>query len=384
MLEKDIKLMELNMEENELLKKNQELEQRVAELEREIAIIKQINQSETVKKYIASVERTRKIARLLDISSEKNISLVKVVDRYSDENISQKCSNILQIKGLESAKEYVSSINTIVTEEMDFHKRIIEDFDYEHNFAFSEMDGYIQIDAYIGFDDEEILIPEEINSLTVKVIGEGAFENCKFLKRVILPSGLERILNKAFCFSGIEEIDLPPNIKFIGDDAFCLSKLNKLRLPESLEIIGKRAFANTRIQSISIPGNIKCVSEGAFKSCRLESIKIQKGVELIEKYAFDWCNIKKLDIPKGVRFLGTHSFYYNAGKDDGEAQKVHVRIPDSVIEMEGGDNLLEGIFGFGVGDKGIIYCNAGSCAMNYARENRIQVKRYEEFDLIEG
>lgn len=370
------------MEENKLLKKNQELEQRVAELEREIEIIKQINQSETVKKYIASVEKTRKIARLLDISSGKNISLVKAVDRYSDENISQKCSNNLQIKGLESAKEYVSGINTIVTTEMDFYKRIIEDFDYEHNFEYSEVDGYIRIDAYIGFDAEEILIPEEINSLTVKEIGEGVFENCKLLKRVILPSGLERILNNAFCFSGIEEIDLPPNIKFIGDDAFALSKLNELRLPENLEIIGKRAFANTRIKSINIPGKIKCVSEGAFKGCRLENIQIQKGVEVVEKYAFDWCYIKKLDIPEGVRFLGTHSFYYGTRDGDDESLKVHVRIPDSVIEMEVGDNLLEGIFGFGLDDKGIIYCNSGSFAMKYARQNRILIKRYEEFDLL--
>ena len=375
------------MEENELLKKNQELKQRVAELEREIEIIKQINQSETVKKYIASVEKTRKIARLLDISSEKNISLVKAVDRYSDENISQKCSNNLQIKGLESAKEYVSGINAIVEEEIEFHKRIIEDFDYEHNFEFSEIDGYIQIDAYIGFDIEEVHIPEMINGLPVKVIGESVFENCKFLKTVILPSCIERILNNAFCFSGIEEIELPPNIKHIGDNAFCLSKLNNISLPERLEEIGKGAFANTRIKSIIIPGNVKCVPEGAFKSCRLDSIQIQKGVEIIQKSAFEWCNIKKLDIPEGVRFLGIHSFYYKLSKDDVESSKVHIRIPDSVIEMEIEDNIFESmfesIFGFGRSDKGIIYCNAGSRAMKYARQYGIKVKRFEEFDLLE-
>lgn len=42
-------------------------------------------------------------------------------------------------------------------------------------------------------------------------------------------------------------------------------------------------------------------------------------------------------------------------------------------------NIDNGTFHFDA----TIYCNAGSTAMKYARKFGIQVKRYEEFDLLE-
>jgi hypothetical protein len=79
--------------DNEVLLKLKELEQRVAFLEEEIATIKKIGQSEKVKEYIASTERTKKIAKLLDASSDKE-GLYEKVSTSANSEIAEKFLDI--------------------------------------------------------------------------------------------------------------------------------------------------------------------------------------------------------------------------------------------------------------------------------------------------
>lgn len=115
-----------------------------------------------------------------------------------------------------------TDIKEIVGETMDFlrgYDRIIVD---EDNMYFSTADGVLfkkdrtTLICYPpGKCGESYVVPDE-----VKTIGDGAF-NSKYLKRVILSSGLEKIA--PYAFSGcraLEEIYVPKGLKHIYLKAF--------------------------------------------------------------------------------------------------------------------------------------------------------------------
>ena len=55
---------------------------------------------------------------------------------------------------------------------------------------------------------------------TLKRIEYSAFRDCKELKKVLLPDGLEVICMRCFAGSCLEELVLPKSVKMIGPLAF--------------------------------------------------------------------------------------------------------------------------------------------------------------------
>ncbi len=74
------------------------------------------------------------------------------------------------------------------------------------------------ITSYRG-DDEEVVIPDEIDGKPVKAIGHGAFARSRASK-VYVPDSVLRIEDSAFRDSKLKTFSLPKNIKYIGDCAF--------------------------------------------------------------------------------------------------------------------------------------------------------------------
>lgn len=85
---------------------------------------------------------------------------------------------------------------------------------------------------YTGMETT-LTIPENINDMQIKEIGENAFWGCTSLTKIIIPLGMETIGNGAFinCTS-LKEVILPASVLFIGKDSFkgC-SNLEKVTLP---------------------------------------------------------------------------------------------------------------------------------------------------------
>ncbi len=352
------------MEEKELLLKIENLEKRVSLLEKQLETISQINQSEKVKEYIASAEKASKIAKLLDAAADKNPNDSQIENKA----ISDVLSSSPIMKKIDTAKEFVADIDSDVEMQIRDNNDKANKYDWDTLFDYEEVDGQITIKSYIGFDDlDVVVIPDRINGLSVTKIGEKAFENCKTIKKVILPRGLDVIGNRAFQGSGI----------------------NSIVLPENLSIIEENAFSYSELESIHITSKVKKIPSLAFANCdKLEKISFSNGITSIEYHAFEFCkSLTKVDIPNSVQILGKEAFdcIGELGNITSHT-KVYIRIPDTCEDICGLD-FHDNIFGW-LGNKTmtervIIYCNAGSAAMKYARKYSIPVKRYEEFDLLE-
>ncbi len=92
----------------------------------------------------------------------------------------------------------------------------------------------------------------EVNSYAIpqgiKVIGDTAFSNCRFLTSVTIPDSITSIGDRAFYHcSNLTSITIPDSVTSIGDEAFnnCRS-LTTITIPDSVTSIGDSAFSNCR------------------------------------------------------------------------------------------------------------------------------------------
>ena len=126
---------------------------------------------------------------------------------------------------------------------------------------------YISADVFSEIQSLRLVI---IDSEDFDYIGYKAFENCKYLERVIL--------------NGCQWL------REIGADSF---------------------WGCRSLKYVNIPKGVKHILGGAFSYCEnLESIEFPEGLETINTKAFIGCSsLTKLNIPKTVRRLGEEAFH---------------------------------------------------------------------------
>ena len=152
-----------------------------------------------------------------------------------------------------------------------------------------------------------VIIPEEVTVgpavFDVKSIGRFAFDTCKNLSSVSIPTSVTTIGQCAFVrCTTLRSITIPDSINRIGDAAFwwCTS-LESIDIPDSITTIDKMAFGVcTKLKSVTLPKDLKSIGCRSFTSSGLESITIPESVKTIEGQAFHHC--EKLE---NICFAGT-------------------------------------------------------------------------------
>lgn len=116
--------------------------------------------------------------------------------------------------------------------------------DLEYNGSYYVVSGVGSSTA----DEVDLVIPATYNGIPVKEIGEKAFYyhgsgwNKPYVKSVVLPEGLEKV----------------------GEDAFCLTDLTSLTIPSTVTTIGASAFYCTDIVSVVLPKTVANLSHYSF------------------------------------------------------------------------------------------------------------------------
>lgn len=159
--------------------------------------------------------------------------------------------------------------------------------------------------------DNNVIIPSEYKSRTVKSIGDNAFKDCISITSITIPDSVTSIGYNAF--SGCTKLE---NIYYTGDIAsWCkISGLNNLLTSlRTLYINGNKIEGN-----LNIPNNVTSIGSYSFSFCgKLTGITIPDSVTSIGKDAFRDCTgLVNITIGDSVSNIDSSAFLNTAWYDN--------------------------------------------------------------------
>lgn len=271
-----------------------------------------------------------------------------------------------------------------------------------------------------GYEGEgtEIVIPEEIDGISVTAIGNSAFQGRSDLTSVTIPESVKSIgvwsfagcsrltsitipkvvTSLVYCFPGcssLTSIKIPEGVTTIGDMTFdgC-SSLEDITIPESVREFGDYAFRGTpwlenqtadwvvvnnilirykgTESEITFPDEVTGMAGGAFaQNETIVKVTIPAKVTNVPDFTFSKCTaLENVIFEEGVTSIGFDVF-------DCCSNLISIQIPVTVTSI--GDYAI-GYDSFKKAEKlPTIYCEEGSAAYNYAVENEIPYKGISEW-----
>lgn len=207
--------------------------------------------------------------------------------------------------------------------------------EYEYNVH----NNYVEITRYLLYNyHHDVIIPNTIEGLPVKVIGKEAFEECG-LWSVTIPEGVVEISDWAFskCTSlstvsipdsvlrigeaaflkceALKEVALPDKITSVSNSLFSQTGLINVYIPENVTWIGSNAFAYCKdLQQINLPDSVTLIGDSAFNECyALSEVVMSKNITHIYDMAFNCCYaLEEIDLPENLEKIGYKAFSQTA------------------------------------------------------------------------
>ena len=155
-----------------------------------------------------------------------------------------------------------------------------------------------------------ITIPEGVTS-----IGWGAFLGCTGLTSITIPEGVTEIEERAFdkCTS-LTSITIPESMITIGEKAFGnyynMDCTDKKIIFNAISCAGTNAFSGIGVTEVSLGNRVTTIPDGLFGGCVFTSITIPSSVTSIGERAFSMCErLTSITIPSSVTTIGKYAFY---------------------------------------------------------------------------
>ena len=184
--------------------------------------------------------------------------------------------------------------------------------------------GYNAFDACSSLF--RVIIPNPVT--TIKPY---AFSGCSSLVEIYIPDSVTSIGKGAFhSCSSLERIKMPIGIKKLDNNMFVgCSSLREIYLPDSLNEIGEYVFSGcSSIKYFHMPDSIVKIGKGAFVNCRkLNKIKFPDSITYIGEEAFEkCCSLESIEFPK-IKVIKRETF-------ECCSSLKHFYIPNGIVEIE--------------------------------------------------
>lgn len=125
---------------------------------------------------------------------------------------------------------------------------------------------------------------------SVTILDDGAFRECKSLKKVVFQddSRLQKIGKCCFQGSGLEKFQAAQSLRVIECSAFCGCKyLKQVELNEGLKVLGNDnyyaagTFEDSGVKEITITATLERVCKNLFANCSsLRTVWVEEGCPL--------------------------------------------------------------------------------------------------------
>ncbi len=293
-------------------------------------------------------------------SNLKSITLSEDVE-YIGKNAFANCPDLIIYGAKNSYAEEYARKNNIKFEAVSESTRKLtyEEFDYS-----------AKVTGVVG-NASKIMVPEKYNDKTVTVLGTSAFRENQKISTVILPETLTTIGSFAFynC-TNLHGILIPKSVNFIGKDTFTAcanltiygykgsyaeeyAKNNSIRFVEITDSINNFVYEDLEY-TLKVSG-----FDGEDTELNVPEMVNGNYVTIIGTSAFkDNKNIIKAVLPETIDTLGSFAF-------ENCTNLKEVYIPSTVTYI--GSNIFKGC-----NEEVTIYCEKGSYAEEYAKENNIK------------
>lgn len=164
----------------------------------------------------------------------------------------------------------------------------------------------------------------------VTVINSDAFNNCRYLQKLILHKNVESVSTTFLGCSSLTDFEVSPdNTHYFDIDGvlytdtgtnqgICLIAYPVGRdalyynIPGNVQTIDTSAFRGaTKIKYLDIPNSVTSIGQSAFYECSsLESIALPSSITAIPGYAFAFCtSLKTIVIPEAISKIESMAFW---------------------------------------------------------------------------
>ena len=120
----------------------------------------------------------------------------------------------------------------------------------------------------------DIVVPEKVKAsdgveYPVTAFADNAFNNCKGLKSITIPSSVTSLGDYCFSYSGLTSITIPSSVTSLGKSCFEWCRgLTSITIPSSVTSLGNSCFSGcSGLTSITIPSSVTSLGEGCFSGC---------------------------------------------------------------------------------------------------------------------
>jgi len=169
----------------------------------------------------------------------------------------------------------------------------------------------------------------------VTTIGGYAFANNSEIDKIVLPSSVTTLNDRAFRDTSASTVVLNEGLTNISYQAFRNAlNVTSVEIPSTVTTISKEAFQNSGITSLTIPANVTTIEYGGCRDMKLlEEVTIEGNVD-IPVYAFRDCTRLKTVTLKGnnVTFGGGSKGMIFTNKENGDGSAITVYVANETVK----------------------------------------------------
>lgn len=251
------------------------------------------------------------------------------------------------------------------------------------------------ITKFRGFEEADVIIPNQIDGKRIVGIGKAAYFNCKAMKTLLISDGIEFIEDSAFAnCENLSKVTFPTTLSRIGS----IERPNTYR--SILDPMPQGAFENSGLTEILLPNGLKEICKHSFSGCKkLVSAVLPSKLGKIGGWAFNYCtSLNDIHFPMSLTEIGAFAFngclaltvvVLNEGLTKigmGAFQECEnltkILIPSTVIEIVDDSSSRDDYWSLLRESKKpnlTVYCYSGSYGLQYAREKGYPVQNAVNF-----